>query len=97
MLKNKNILKTLPFWIIISLFCGSMIYPASLLMPFNKKIFSISFLFAVIAIAGTCLILLVLLIDVLPKKDSRAKRVIAAAAAPLKWLGMNSLIVFILN
>lgn len=78
-----------------SILCGAAVYPLTLLMPLNKHIYSSSFLFIVIAICGSSIAFFVLLIDLLPKQVPALKKPIQILSAPLKWLGMNPLAVFV--
>lgn len=100
MLKNKRdnqpVSKTLKTWIISSLLCGVVVYPLMNLMPLNKKIYSTSFTFIVIAISGLCLSSLVILIDLLPNRCPRYGKVINVMTRPFLWLGMNPLAVFVM-
>ena len=68
----------------------------TLLMPLNKKLYSASFTLIVVAISGACLTAFYLLVDLLPAHFSPFKRIVSTATAPLKWLGLNPLAIFIL-
>lgn len=64
--KQEKLIKN---WLIFGLFCLIPIYPCSLLMPFNKRLYTITFLFGVLATSTTVLTLFLLIIDYLPKKN----------------------------
>jgi predicted acyltransferase len=94
--KNEPISKTLKTWIVASLLCGLVVYPLINLMPLNKKIYSTSFTFIVIAISGLCLSSLVILIDILPASCPRYAKIVNFITGPFLWLGMNPLAVFVM-
>lgn len=87
--------KLIKYWLIFGLFCLIPIYPCSLLMPFNKRLYTITFLFGVLATSTTVLSLFLLLIDYLPKLNQNSSKVILKVVQPLTWLGMNPLAIFI--
>lgn len=62
----KSILKK---WAIIIVMLGLTVYPMTKLMPLNKKIYSASFALLTSASSGLTILLLVILIDILPKKN----------------------------
>lgn len=62
----KSILKK---WAIIIVMLGLIVYPMTKLMPLNKKIYSASFALLTSASSGLTILLLVILIDILPKKN----------------------------
>jgi predicted acyltransferase len=66
MMDNKtNTNKVMTLWIITSLLLGAMVYPLTLLMPLNKKIWSISFVFLTSAVTGLSLTFITYTVDVL--------------------------------
>ena len=64
-----DIKRTLKKWAIIVLILGLTVYPMTKLMPLNKKIYSASFALLTSASSGLTILLLVILIDILPKKN----------------------------
>ena len=50
-------------WLIIAFLCFLPIYPSSLLFPFNKKLYTITFLFTVLATSMTVLTLFMVILD----------------------------------
>ena len=64
-------------------------------MPFNKRLYTITFLFGVLATSTTVLTLFLLLIDYLPKLNKKSSKIILKVIQPLTWLGMNPLAIFI--
>ena len=67
MAKYKRQPKKLVFsWLTVSALFGAVVYPMTLLMPLNKKLYSSSFTLIVIAISGASLTVLYVLIDLLP-------------------------------
>lgn len=83
-------------WISIACLLGVVVYPMTLLMPLNKKLYSSSFTLIVIAISGASLTFFYLLVDILPKSVPSSKRGVQVVTAPLKWLGLNPLAIFVL-
>lgn len=83
-------------WISISLIAGAVVYPMTLLMPLNKKIYSSSFTLIVIAVSGLVLTFFYALVDLLPVHVPSAKRTVEIVTAPLLWLGLNPLAIFVL-
>ena len=71
-------------------------YPMTLLMPLNKKIYSASFTLIVVAISGASLTFFYCVVDLLPAMIPKTKRVVEIVSAPLKWLGLNPLAIFVL-
>ena len=57
---QKKLIKT---WLAIALLCIIPIYPSSLLFPFNKRLYTTTFLFAVLASSMAILTLFFVLID----------------------------------
>jgi len=50
-------------WLIIAFLCFLPIYPSSLLFPFNNKLYTITFLFTILATSMTVLTLFIVFID----------------------------------
>lgn len=75
---------------------GILIYPATLLMPINKKLYSLSFTLLVIAVSGAVLSFFYAIVDILPTRSPTAGKIVSVITAPLKWLGLNPLAVFVL-
>ncbi len=97
MLDNKqNVNKTLFIWGIFSLILGSVVYPLTFLMPFNKKIWSISFVFLTSAASGVALIVITYLCDILPNKKAGYSRICKVITQPMIWLGRNPLAIFVM-
>lgn len=96
MMDNKgNTKKIMANWIMFSLLMGAMVYPLTILMPLNKKIWSISFVFLTSAASGLALTLITYLFDVLNKKYVKYGRVANIITKPSIWLGRNPLAVFV--
>ena len=57
---QKKMIKT---WLALALLCILPIYPSSLLFPFNKRLYTTTFLFAVLASSMAILTLFFVLID----------------------------------
>lgn len=55
-------------WVVVSLIIGVMSYPLTFLMPFNKRLWSISFVFLTSAVTGLSLALITYMFDVLSCK-----------------------------
>jgi len=69
MMDNKtNTYKVMKLWIIASLIMGAVVYPLTILMPLNKKIWSISFVFLTAAVTGLFLTFITYTVDVLLQK-----------------------------
>lgn len=83
-------------WLGLSAACSLLVYPLSLLMPFNKQLYSTSFAVVVIGISGICLSFFYVIIDILPQRYSRMRNIIKYATAPLLWTGVNPLFVYVL-
>jgi predicted acyltransferase len=97
MSKYKAYPKKLIFnWLAISVIFGAVVYPMTLLMPLNKNLYSSSFTLIVIAVSGGCLTAIYFLVDILPTLVPCCKKVVEVLTAPLKWLGLNPLAVFVL-
>jgi len=92
LLKHKKNLDTLiKYWLLVAFLCLLAIYPCSLMMPFNKRLYTLTFLFAVLSTSITVLTLFLILIDYVPKAGGR----MPIWVRPLTWLGMNPLAIFI--
>jgi predicted acyltransferase len=83
-------------WLGVSLVFGALVYPMTLLMPLNKKLYSSSFILIVVAISGACLTFFYCVVDLLPAAVTGARKVVEVVTAPLKWLGLNPLAIFVL-
>lgn len=83
-------------WISISVIAGALTYPMTLVMPLNKKLYSCSFTLIVIAVSGASLTFFYFLIDILPSVRPRLSKPIEIITAPLLWLGLNPLAIFVL-
>jgi predicted acyltransferase len=64
-------------------------------MPFNKRLYTLTFLFAVLSTSATMLTLCLLVIDYLPKAIGHQSKTISVIIQPFTWLGMNPLAIFI--
>lgn len=94
---NKNQTKRImTLWVLVSLLLGSMVYPLTLLMPLNKKIWSISFVFVTSAVSGLSLAFITLTVDVLGAQKPGYGKIINILTKPFIWLGRNPLAIFIL-
>lgn len=97
MMDNKNDTpRVMKLWVVASLLMGAMVYPLTLLMPLNKKIWSISFVFITSAVSGLSLTFITYFVDVLGSKHPRYGRIITKITTPFIWLGRNPLAIFIL-
>ena len=97
MMDNKgDINKVMKLWVIASLVMGAMVYPLTLMMPLNKKIWSISFVFITSAVSGLSLTFITFFVDVLGGKHPKYGRIINTVTTPFIWLGRNPLAIFIL-
>lgn len=88
--------KIITLWVIISLILGAISYPLTFAMPFNKKIWSISFVFLTSAVSGLSLAFFALTVDYLGTINKAYGKVINTILKPFIWLGRNPLIVFVL-
>ena len=79
----------------MSVIIGVLAVPMHFLMPLNKKLYSASFTLTVIGVSGVMLTIFYAFTDILPARHSGARRVVEAVTAPLKWLGLNPLAVFV--
>jgi hypothetical protein len=97
LLKHKKHLDTLiKYWLLAAFLFLLAIYPCSLVMPPNKKIYSLTFLFAVLSTSATILTLLLIVIDYVPQAVRKHSRAVHIITRPFTWLGMNPLAVFLL-
>lgn len=93
---NKNeTKKILSLWLIFSLLLGTMVYPLTLLMPLNKKIWSISFVFLTAAASGLALVIITYLVDVLGNRHQKYGKIVNIISKPSVWLGRNPLAIFV--
>jgi predicted acyltransferase len=88
--------KLIRYWLIIAVICGICIYPCSLLMPFNKRLYTITFLFTNLCSCSIVLSLFMYFVDILPRKYPQIKRKVLRVFQPMNWLGLNPLAIFIL-
>jgi predicted acyltransferase len=84
------------YWLIIAGALGVLIYPVHCFTPFNKKIYTPSFILVVGAVSGASLTFFYYIIDVLPNTRPKLARVIEIITKPLLWLGLNPLAIFVL-
>jgi predicted acyltransferase len=97
MSKHKSNPKLLiSYWLIIAAALGVLIYPAHSFTPFNKKIYTPSFILVVGAVSGASLTFFYFIIDVLPTTKPKLARIIEVITRPLLWLGLNPLAIFVL-
>lgn len=97
MMDNKNeINKIMKLWIATSLLLGVMVYPLTLMMPLNKKIWSISFVFLTTAVSGLSLTFITYVVDVLGSKYEKYGKIVNIVTRPFIWLGRNPLAIFVL-
>jgi predicted acyltransferase len=92
-----NTKKILFLWVATSLILGVIAYPLTFLMPLNKRLWSISFVFLTSAITGLSLAFVTFFIDVLGKRYAKYGKIINKITTPFLWLGMNSLAIYVLN
>lgn len=93
---KENLKKTLILWTMLSLLIGSLVYPLTLIMPINKRLWSISFVFVTSAITGLSLVLITIIFDVLGKQYKKYGKIITKVTQPLLWLGLNPLAIYVL-
>jgi heparan-alpha-glucosaminide N-acetyltransferase len=91
---NRN--KILFLWAIFAAILAAMVYPLTILMPLNKKIWSISFVFLTAAASGIFLVLITYLFDILGKKHEGYGKIVNIITMPSIWLGRNPLAVFVM-
>lgn len=97
MSKYKETPKKLVFaWLSIAVILGAITYPMYLLTPFNKKIYTPSFILVVGAVTGAALTFFYFIVDILPTMIPKSQRVIEMITSPLLWLGLNPLAIFVL-
>lgn len=72
-----------------------MVYPLTFLMPLNKKIWSISFVFLTAAASGLALVIITYLVDVLGLRHPRYAKIVNKIIQPSIWLGLNPLAIFV--
>lgn len=97
LVKYKKHLNTLiKYWLLVAVLCLLAIYPCSLVMPSNKKIFSLTFLFCVLSTSATILTLLLIIIDYVPQAIGSQSKAVYYITRPFTWLGMNPLAIFIM-
>lgn len=89
--------KTLKQWLIISFILGLSVYPLTRLMPLNKKMYSASFAVLTACVAGVAIILFVILVDLLPRYNEPAKRIVNVCITPFIWMGRNPLFIYVLS
>lgn len=65
-------------------------------MPFNKRLYTITFLFVTVSSCATVLSFFMVVVDILPQKFPQFKSKIMKIIQPMNWLGLNPLSVFIL-
>jgi hypothetical protein len=63
-------------WLSIAAVMGVLTYPLYLVTPFNKKIYTPSFILVVGAVTGAALTLFYLIVDILPAAKPKAKKAI---------------------
>ena len=59
-------------WLSIAVILGALTYPMYLLTPFNKKLFTPSFILVVGAVTGAVLTFFYFIVDILPEKYPQA-------------------------
>jgi hypothetical protein len=64
------------YWFLISSIFGALVYPMTLLMPLNKKLYSSSFTLIVVAVSGASLIFFYLVVDIVPSLKPSSKRIV---------------------
>jgi len=84
------------YWLVIAGVLGALIYPVHIFTPFNKKIYTPSFILVVGAVSGASLTFFYYIIDVLPTTKPKLARAIEIITKPLLWLGLNPLAIFVL-
>jgi len=88
--------RLITLWLSISIIAGLLVYPMTWLMPLNKKLYSTSFTLIVVAISGSVLTFLYIIVDLLPSYMPKTKKIIEIVTAPFLWLGLNPLSTFVL-
>jgi predicted acyltransferase len=67
----------------------------TLLMPFNKQLYTSSFTLIVVAVSGAALTFMYIIVDILPSHYPKLKKCVETITAPFKWLGLNPLAIFV--
>lgn len=97
MFDNKtNTKKTLYLWTVFSIMLGVISYPLTFLMPYHKRMWTVSYVFLTSAATGISLVLITYLFDVLSPIKPRLKQVTDKLMIPFIWLGRNPLAIYIL-
>jgi heparan-alpha-glucosaminide N-acetyltransferase len=91
-----NTKKIFFLWVATSLILGVIAYPLTFLMPLNKRLWSISFVFLTSGITGLSLAFVTFFIDVLGKRYAKYGKIINKITTPFLWLGMNPLAIYVL-
>lgn len=73
---KENPKKLVTAWLSIAIILGAVTYPMYLLTPFNKKLYTPSFILVVGAVSGACLTFFYFLVDILPTIRPNLKRLI---------------------
>jgi predicted acyltransferase len=68
--------KLVILWLSIAVILGALSYPMYLLTPFNKKLFTPSFILVVGGVTAAALTFFYLLVDILPSKCPKAQKFI---------------------
>lgn len=68
--------KLIANWLVISVVFGLLVYPVSLLMALNKKLYSASFILVVVAVSGGCLTFFYFVVDILPSVFPACKKAV---------------------
>lgn len=84
------------YWLTLAFICLLFVYPCSLIMSSNKRLYTITFVFITLSTCATVLSLFIVLVDILPKRYPNAKATVQKIVQPFNWLGLNPLAVFIL-
>jgi len=84
------------YWLAIAFICLLPVYPCSLLMPLNKRLYGITFLFLVLSASATTLSFFLFLVDIVPKTYKKSAKIIRRVTQPLTWLGLNPLAIFVI-
>lgn len=87
--------KIIKIWLFAGSLCALTALPLYWLMPFNKKLWSISYTFLTIGASGISLALITILVDVIGKNSSNYQKVLGIIIAPSIWLGRNPLAIFV--
>ena len=93
---KKEPVKLIQCWFVIAFMAAIFIYPFSQIMPFNKRLYTITFLLTTFCTSAAVLSVFMVVIDILPKKYPQMKGKVVTIVQPLNWLGLNPLAVFIL-